>query len=59
MSATSGDWYYDVSTGQVSQGKVPNALNRMGPYATEEEARRAIEIAAERNAAADAQDEDD
>lgn len=58
MSATSGDWYYDVTTGEVSKGKVPNALNRMGPYADEATARRALEIAAERNAAADAEDED-
>ncbi|MEZ5210843.1 MULTISPECIES: hypothetical protein [unclassified Gordonia (in: high G+C Gram-positive bacteria)] len=58
MSATDGDWYYDVATGEVSRGKVPNALNRMGPYATEDDARRAIEIARERNAAADAEDED-
>ncbi|MFC0315823.1 hypothetical protein ACFQNE_15425 [Gordonia phosphorivorans] len=58
MSGLTGDWYYDVSTGEVSQGKATHALTRMGPYASEDEARRALEIAAERNAAADAEDED-
>lgn len=55
----SDEWYYDVSTGEVSKGKVPNALNRMGPYPDEATARRALAIAAERNATADAEDEDD
>ena len=58
MSETTGDWYYDVSTKEVSQGKVSHALNRMGPYPDEATARRAIEIAEERNKAADAEDED-
>ena len=54
----SDEWYYDVSTGEVSKGKVPNALNRMGPYPDRETALRALEIAAERNKAADeAEDE--
>ncbi|GAC57444.1 hypothetical protein GOHSU_19_00490 [Gordonia hirsuta DSM 44140 = NBRC 16056] len=59
MSESTGDWYYDVSTGEVSRGKVPHALNRMGPYPDEATARRAIEIAEERNRQADAEDEDD
>lgn len=50
-------WYYQISTGQVTRGKVANALDRMGPYPDEATARRALEIAAERNAAADEQDE--
>ncbi|MFZ2511396.1 MAG: hypothetical protein WAW85_09950 [Gordonia sp. (in: high G+C Gram-positive bacteria)] len=58
MSEATGDWYYDVSTGEVSRGKVPAALNRMGPYSDEATARRAIEIAAERNATADEEDDD-
>ena len=37
----------DVSTGEVSRGKGPAALHRMGPYSDEATARRAIEIAAE------------
>ncbi len=58
MSDQTGEWYYNVSTGEVTQGKEPNALNRMGPYPNEETARRALEIAAERNADADAEDDD-
>ena len=51
-------WYYDVRTGKVSQGKDPHALNRMGPYPDRETAQRALQIAAERNKAADAADDD-
>lgn len=58
MSATTGDWYYNVTTGEVTKGKVAHSLDRMGPYPDEATARRALEIAAERNAAADAEDED-
>ncbi|NGP06798.1 hypothetical protein G6038_15180 [Rhodococcus sp. 14C212] len=51
-------WYYDVHTGKVSQGKDPGALNRMGPYPDRATAERALEIAAERNKAADEADEE-
>ncbi len=51
-------WYFDVSTGKVSQGKDPNALNRMGPYPDRETAERALEIAAERTRAADRADDE-
>ncbi|MDV2475185.1 hypothetical protein ACFWDA_12450 [Rhodococcus zopfii] len=51
-------WYYDVSTGEVSQGKDPSALNRMGPYPDRATAERALEIAAERNKAADDADDE-
>ncbi|MFT3659878.1 MAG: hypothetical protein QM809_00345 [Gordonia sp. (in: high G+C Gram-positive bacteria)] len=54
----SEEWYYDVTTGTASKGKVANSLNRMGPYPDEATALRALEIAAARNAAA-ADDEDD
>lgn len=54
-------WYYNLATGEVTQGKVSGFENRMGPYDSEEEARRAIEIAAARTEAADdwAEDEED
>jgi hypothetical protein len=52
-------WYYQISTGAVTQGKVGDVFDRMGPYPDEASARRALEIAAARNAAADAQDSDD
>ncbi|GEE00978.1 hypothetical protein nbrc107696_14240 [Gordonia spumicola] len=52
-------WYYQISTGAVTKGKVGDVFDRMGPYPDEATARRALEIAAARNAAADAQDESD
>ncbi|MFT3715929.1 MAG: hypothetical protein QM774_08280 [Gordonia sp. (in: high G+C Gram-positive bacteria)] len=52
------EWYYTISTGEVTKGKVADAFDRMGPYPDEATAKRALEIAAQRNAAADAQDED-
>ncbi|MFM9379066.1 hypothetical protein [Gordonia sp. VNK21] len=52
------EWYYQVSTGEVTRGKTANALDRMGPYPDEATARNALEIAKARNAAADADDED-
>ena len=49
-------WYYDVATGQVTEGPESGWDNRMGPYDTREEAENALKLAAERNAAADAAD---
>ncbi|QKT06017.1 hypothetical protein HUN08_01540 [Gordonia sp. X0973] len=51
-------WYYEISTGTVTQGKHGSVFDRMGPYPDEETARRALEIAKERNAAADEDDAD-
>ncbi|GAA4432928.1 hypothetical protein GCM10023169_39270 [Georgenia halophila] len=42
-------WYYDLGTKQVVQGKVRGATNRMGPYASAEEAAQAMKHADERN----------
>ena len=50
-------WYYDLSTGEVTQGKGTGFKNRMGPYETQAEARNALEIAKGRNDAADTWDE--
>jgi len=41
MSDTDNQWYFDLATGVVSQGKAGNWTDRMGPYATEAEARDA------------------
>jgi len=41
-------WWYNHKTGEVEQGKQSLGSERDGPYATEAEARRAPEIAAER-----------
>ncbi|MFW9034464.1 SPOR domain-containing protein [Corynebacterium striatum] len=57
MTDSDKQWYYDTSTGQVTQGTESGWDNRMGPYTTREEAERAIEIAKARNEAADAYDE--
>lgn len=50
-------WYYDVATGEATQGKVTGWENRMGPYATRGEALAALEKAKARNEAWDAQDD--
>ena len=50
-------FYFNPTTGEVSQGKVASWDNRMGPYDTREEAERALETAAQRNQVADDQDE--
>ncbi|WP_193392941.1 hypothetical protein [Gordonia phthalatica] len=52
-------WYFNLSSGEVTKGKIANVFDRMGPYPDEASARRALEIAAQRNAAADDDDEDD
>ncbi len=45
------EYYYDLTSGQVVEGKQRGATNRMGPYSTAEEAARAMARAAERNEA--------
>lgn len=50
-------WYYDIASGQVTLGPELGWSDRMGPYDTREEAEKALKIVAERNAAADAEDE--
>lgn len=50
-------FYFNPTTGEVSRGKVASWDNRMGPYDTREEAAHALEIAAQRNKAADEADE--
>ncbi|MEH0147675.1 hypothetical protein V6D40_08380 [Corynebacterium sp. Q4381] len=50
-------FYYNPATGEVTQGKVASWDNRMGPYATREEAEQALAIAAERTKRADDADE--
>jgi len=53
------EWYYEVSSGRVTRGKESSVFDRMGPYPDEATARSALEIAKARNAAADAEDEED
>ncbi|MGC0364566.1 hypothetical protein ABH922_002550 [Rhodococcus sp. 27YEA15] len=51
-------WYYDTTTGSVSQGKESSSSSRMGPYPDKATAQQALTIAAERNKSADRADED-
>lgn len=42
-------YYYNLTTGEVEQGRVSPWHERMGPYDTHEEASQALERAQERN----------
>ncbi|MCU1571495.1 MAG: hypothetical protein JWR33_2236 [Naasia sp.] len=55
--ADEAQYWYNSRTGQVERGKLSNAIDRVGPFATHEEAERAPEKLrqnAERWAAEDA-----
>lgn len=52
-------WFFNQETGEVEQGLVSAYDKRMGPYDSKEEAERALEIVAERNAQADEWDKED
>ncbi|HEY9312498.1 hypothetical protein [Williamsia sp.] len=52
-----GDWYYNISTGEVNES-MPRGFDRMGPYPTEDAARHALDLAKQRNEAADRYDEE-
>lgn len=56
MTPEDEKWYFDPKTGNVTQGKEGAWDDRMGPYDTREEAAHALEIAAARSAAADAEE---
>jgi hypothetical protein len=46
-----GEWYYCLKHSKVEEGPECPAKDRLGPYATREEAARAIEIARDRETA--------
>lgn len=46
-------WWYNHKTGEVEYGRRSPSLHRDGPYATEDEARRAPDIWRERSRAWD------
>ncbi|MBE1577718.1 hypothetical protein ACFORH_11040 [Amycolatopsis roodepoortensis] len=50
------DWYFNTRTGEVERGRRSRGVDLLGPYPDEETARRALEIARERTAAADRAD---
>jgi hypothetical protein len=43
------DWYYNIKTGEVEEGRQSLASDLDGPFASREEAQRAPEIIAERS----------
>lgn len=51
-------WYYCLEHGTTERGKVCGSRDRMGPYPDQATAARALDIARERNKAADAYDEE-
>jgi hypothetical protein len=49
-----GDWWYDLKTKSVVQdNRAGKVTDRLGPYASREEAERALDKVAERNEAFD------
>lgn len=50
-------YFFNPTTGQVEEGRQSSWRGRMGPYATREEAERALERAAQRNEAWDEEEE--
>ncbi len=44
-----GEWYYCIKHQKVEEGPECRAADRLGPYASPEEAARAMETARERN----------
>lgn len=43
------DFYYNLETGEVEEGRLSEGLHRMGPYASREDAMRALSRARDRN----------
>lgn len=50
-------YYYDPKTGEVTRGRLRGVWRRMGPYASEVEARQALDRARERDEEWQAEDE--
>jgi len=50
------EYFYNIRTHEVEEGRQSDWSQLMGPYATREEARQALERARARNDAWDAQD---
>lgn len=59
MSGTDQQWFYNPTTGEVTQGKKNSWADRMGPYSSREEAENAIRLARQRNEAADHEEDDE
>ncbi|MDK4242016.1 hypothetical protein [Corynebacterium pseudodiphtheriticum] len=59
MAHADEQWFFNPSTGEVTEGKVAGWNDRMGPYDNKELAENAFEIARRRNDTADEAEEDD
>lgn len=57
MSTDEQQFWFNTKTGQVEQGRQSHYPHLMGPYATREEAEKALGTAAARNEAWDDEDE--
>lgn len=53
-----GEFYYNLETGEVEEGKASDVFDRMGPYATREEAANALKSAGARNEKWDKEDKE-
>lgn len=51
-------FYYNLSTGSVEEGRQSSGTELMGPYATRQEAERALQTASARNEKWEDADED-
>ena len=56
MAEAAGRFWYNPTTGEVEEGRQSPWTDRMGPYATREEAQHALEHAADRSEAWDEED---
>ncbi|MBK0330096.1 SPOR domain-containing protein [Brachybacterium halotolerans subsp. kimchii] len=52
------EFYYNMDTGEVEEGKQSSGSELMGPYPTREKAASALRTAAQRNEAWEGEDED-
>lgn len=59
MQDESSKYWFNTHTGQIEMGKQSLAVYRLGPFDTEEQARNAPQIIAERAAAWRAEEEDE
>jgi hypothetical protein len=50
------EYWVNLATGQVEEGRLSPVATRMGPYPTREAAERAFELVAERNQAWEAEE---
>ncbi|MCS6710726.1 SPOR domain-containing protein [Brachybacterium sp. EF45031] len=50
------EFFYNLRTGQVEEGRQSQGPDLMGPYATREEAQQALATAEKRNESWDAED---